>query len=458
MGSDSGVFISLVFYVIFGAITLLPYFIRKTSLKALDPLQPYLVISALLFIYTISTLRGFEATGLAEALESVSSYSVVKYALACLVGQFGLAMGELVGPATVWDAGQQHKIASDDVNLRLLLGPGLVLGIAALPFYVDRFDVFNVASYADAAFESRVVRSLDVTAGVKDVFLRDMPASLLLCACTALLFDGSRLFVVRLGAAAAIGAYALASLLAGWRGQLVAVALLPFMYYHYRVRKVSLVLVALVGVSGYILVNAISVARSSSDPAEMIALLTEQIGTEGFGFLEITQSGELQTSTNLVRLIVGIDTGEDAYRWGEVVASNILSTVPRVFWPDRPPTGSELFVQVFYPGVLESGGGYGSFIFQDPYWDFGFFGVFLFALGLAWAMRKVYAALIVDRGTAFSVLLYALIYGFMFLTVIRGGIFAGIKGALIPAIPLLLIAAIARFAPAQASVERSNVR
>jgi oligosaccharide repeat unit polymerase len=174
----------------------------------------------------------------------------------------------------------------------------------------------------------------------------------------------------------------------------------------------------------------------------MIAAVTEQIGTEGYGFLEVSGSGELQTSTNLVRLIVGIDTGEDAYRWGMVTLSNILSVVPRAIWPDRPLTGAELFVETFYPGVLESGGGYGCFIFQDPYWDFGFLGVFAFAFGLALAMRKFYVGLILNNGSPFWVLLYTIVYSNMVIAVVRSGIYAGIKNSLISVVPLLLISAI----------------
>jgi len=457
MGVDSGIFISLVFYLAYAGVALIPYLVRRTSLKELDPLDPYFVLSILLFIYIVSTLVDFERTGLSDTLESVSSLSVVKFGLACLVGQLGLAVGELVGLRRAVRGGPRWTAGSHDIRLSLLIGPGLALAVILLPFYADRLNIFDVSSYADTAFESRLDRMLDRAAGVKDVFLREAPASLLLCACTALLLDRTRLLAFRLAAGAVLALYILTSVLSGSRGVLVATVTLPLMYYHYCVRRFSLVTMTTIGLAGVVLINALSIARVSSNPEEMIAAVTEQVATQGYGFLGVTGSGELKTSANLVRLIVGIDTGEDRYRWGEVLWSNIASTIPRPLWPERPPTGSELFAEVFFPGSLQSGQGFGSFIFQDPYWDFSFVGVFIFSLALAWSMRKFYIALVIRDGSPFWILVYAVIYSNLIISVVRGGIFAGIKGAMPPILPLLLIAAIVRFMPEERSKGRSHL-
>lgn len=457
MGLDSGVFISLLFYLAYAGIALIPFLVRRTSLKELDPLAPYLVLSILLFFYIVSTLLDFEATGLTDILESASSLSVVKFGIACLVGQLGLAAGELAGPQQLWRGVSENAGASRDSRLTLLIGPGIALAIIMLPFYADRLDVFNVSSYADTAFESRLERFQDQTAGLKDVFLREVPATLLLCACTVLALDGKRLIAIRLAAGTVLALYALTSTLGGARGVLVATAILPLMYYHYQVRRFSLLAVTLMGVTGVLLINALSIARVSSNPEEMIAAVTEQIGTEGYGFLGVSGSGELRTSANLVRLIVGIDTGEDFYRSGEVLWSNIASTVPRTFWPERPPTGSELFAEVFYPGTLQSGGGFGSFIFQDPYWDFSFAGVFAFSFVLAWSVRSLYVHAIVRAGSPFSTLFYTIVYTNMVLSVVRSGIFAGIKGALVSLFPLIIIAVIARFVPEERTKDSPHI-
>ena len=73
MGLENGAIISLLFYVIYGATVLIPFLVRGTQGQGIDPLSPYLVISALLFFYSISTLRAFEANGLAEALQAATA-------------------------------------------------------------------------------------------------------------------------------------------------------------------------------------------------------------------------------------------------------------------------------------------------------------------------------------------------------------------------------------------------
>jgi oligosaccharide repeat unit polymerase len=460
MGADTSV-LSFVFYLAYAVLLALPYLWRRTTLREIDPLDPYLVISLLLFFYSLSTLVDFGARGIAEQFESVSADSVTKYAMVCVLGQAGFAVSEILfhpnrkvsALASQRDPKSTLAFLRDEQSLRLLVGPALAIVALMVPFYMERFNIFSVASYAEWALESRIARSLDPATGIREVFLIEGPVSLLLCACTVVMFDRSRLFFGRILAGSVLVLYALVSLLAGARGQLAVVGVLVVLFFHYRVRRLSLAIVLLGGLAGYFLMNGLSIARNSSNPAEMLSLIADQIEYNGFQFLGIGQ-GELHTSSNLLRLIGGIDTQEDTFRMGQITMSNIVSNVPRAIWPGRPPTGSELFVQVFYPGVLDEGGGYGSFIFQDPYWDFGFAGVFLSAIAVMWMMRKVHAWLIVDRGTSFSVLLYAIVYSFLVVAVVRSGIHAGVKSALIAGAPLLLIAIIVRITSNPASTQQ----
>jgi oligosaccharide repeat unit polymerase len=328
----------------------------------------------------------------------------------------------------------------------------LVFALLTLPFYFHKLNFLSVSSYADTAFTSRIERSADDTLGPTDVFLREMPASLLICACTYLAFDKRRLFPVRLVAALVIGSFLMTAILAGARGELVSIMMPPLMYYHYRVRRLRLLPVVLASVLGYLTMNFIEIARKSSDPAEMLSLISQQIGLEGFAFLNVERFGEFQTSQNLVRIIEGIDAGEDTFRLGVVTLFNVLSTVPRILWPERPPTGSELFAEVFHPGSLEAGQGFGSFLLQDPYWDFGFPGVFVFAAALAFTVRRIHMELIVQRRGAFVVFLYAIVFNYLVIQVVRSGIFAGIKGGLVASAPLLAIIVL----PRRREVERSR--
>lgn len=446
---DANIFLSTAYYVLYALVVALPYVFFKPIGGQRDPLDPYLATSLLLFFYVLSALQAFEATGLAATVPNASASTVAKFAFVCLVGQFGLAMGDITGRLHARPTYPAHAASIEQFNLLLLTGPALLLALVALPFYIDRFNFFSVSSYAETAFTSRITRNLDDTKGPVDVFLREMPTSVLLCACTVFLFDWRRAVLIRLAAGAAIAAFALKGLLGGARSDLASSLLLPLMYYHYLVRRLSPTVVITVAALGYFVMHGLEFARLSSDPFEMFELLMAQIRLEGAGFLDVDRFNELQTSLNLVRIIGGIDQAEEEFRWGVVILFNFLSTIPRALWPGRPPTGSELFAEVFYPGSLEAGQGFGSFIFQDPYWDFGFAGVFLFGFALAWSVRHIYIELVINRGSPFWILLYAILYHYMVVHMIRGGIFAGIKGALVSAGPLLLIAMLPRVSQAE---------
>jgi len=448
MGVESSLPLLPLYCIVYGVIAILPLLLLKRAPEERDTLNPYIVTSLLVFFYIFSTLRSFETGGNVQSIPGVSETSIVKFGVVCLIGQIGLTCGEisaLLRPRSLLPPQQDR---SDRVRIAFLTGPGLLVALAALPFYFQRFNFLDVASYAETAFASRVSRNLDESMGPVDVFLREIPLSVLLCASTIFVFDVQRSLFVRIAGAFVIFSYAVTALLGGSRGDLASTLLLPLMYYHYRVRKLSAFVVLFTSAVGYLIMNALEIARLSSNPLEMFDLLVEQFGLEGLAFLDVTRFGELQTSLNLVRIITGIESGIDDFRWGVVTLFNILSTVPRTIWPDRPPTGGELYAEVFFPGALEAGQGFGSFLYQDPFWDFGYPGVFVFSFVLAFALRRLHSQLVIVRGTPFWLLVYAIVFNFLVIQVVRGGIFAGLKGMLVSLAPLLLIAMLARLSAA----------
>jgi oligosaccharide repeat unit polymerase len=296
----------------------------------------------------------------------------------------------------------------------------------------------------------------DTAGGLKQVFLRDFPTTVVLCWATVGLLDRKSAPVRRVLAALVLGAFILTTLLSGWRGQLFTAALLPIVYFHYRVRRLRLGEVALAGVGAYILVNALSVMRLTSNISEMVGLLNAEAADRGMTFLKLSQSGELATSSNLLRLIVGIQDGETHYMWGGLLGSQLGSVVPRAFWLDRPPLGNELFVQVFYPGVYESGGGFAFFILQDGYWDFGLPGVVLYSAVFALGLRWLYDQLVVRRRGALWPLLYAVLFGQLVLSSVRTGLLASVKEASMAALPLLTVWFIDAVARARRKLEQAG--
>lgn len=436
--------VTLVYGLIYMSIVLLPLAWRGKTRRPLDPFEPYFGLSLLFLLYSISTVQIVEERDVTYYNEAVPPSALFEYVVACLLGQLGLALGYIAGlkrHQTGIGCYQTENRGTGrlEERIRVLLGPALLISLLMSPFYIDRFNFLDVVSYADAAFESRTMRMEDAAAGVADLLLREPYVILVLCASTVMLFDSRRKWL-RVPAIVILGTYLLTNLLSGWRGQLVLGALLPIIYFHYRVHRLSTIPIIAGGLFVYLLINALSVVRFTTDLSVMWMLLNENIVDTGLAFLRLSGSGELATSSNLLRLIIGFENGETDFYWGWHALSQLGAFVPRLFWPERPPLGNELFVQLFYPGVYEAGGGYGLFFHQEGYWDFGLPGVVLYAFILSYMTRWIYWSLVVKRGEAFWILLYAVLYGHLVLSVVRTGFVGSLKAAMMAALPLLIIA------------------
>ncbi len=421
----------------FLALAVLP-FIAPPSNHQTDVFQPYIGTAVLLYLYSLSTLMFVREAGLTYYGESVAIADLQTYRWACLLAMAGLALGTTFANTApnYWHRPQSHQTRD---QTKTWLQAAAVLGLVALPMIGEKFLPWSATSYADTALSLRVNRMADQSAGLQEVFLEAVPTTWVLCAATVLLFDRCRAPYLRLLAGLLLMAYVMTTLLSGWRGQLMVALLLVVIYFHYRVRSISLLEVALGGFSIYLLINVLSVARASANPFEMLQFLLSEIGDRGFEFLALQQSGELATSTNLLRLIEGIRSGEANFGWGTIGLGQLAAFVPRTLLPERPEIASEMFVKVFYPGIFESGGGYGFFMPQDGYWDFGLPGVFVYCAIFAFLTERGYRWLRQRFAVDLFVFLYALLYSQLVLSVIRSGLFASFKAGLIAALPVLLL-------------------
>jgi hypothetical protein len=179
--------------------------------------------------------------------------------------------------------------------------------------------------------------------------------------------------------------------------------------------------------------------RSSSDPSEMIDALNGDIDRNSLGFLSLNRSGELLTGTNLMRQIGGVRDGELKYSFGSTVIDDILVFVPRPLYPERPLPSSEKFVEIFYPGVRDMGGGYGFFILQEGQWVAGYFGVFVMMCGFGYVVYSVYWLFLSKRNSLSAVFGYALVFPSLCVFSVRSGIIGSFKAAVITLIPLIIL-------------------
>jgi oligosaccharide repeat unit polymerase len=183
----------------------------------------------------------------------------------------------------------------------------------------------------------------------------------------------------------------------------------------------------------------VSFIRSTSDPFEMGELLRDEVAENGLDRLSLVSSGELQVGSNFMRLIEGIKDGETTYTWGTSIATEILVFVPKALIPNRPLSLSEKYVEVFHPGELETGAGYGLFILQEGYWAFGLFGVFLFMFCYGWVLERIYLLFMNYVKYDVAVMCYSMVYMTLALYAVRTGTILNFKAALIDCLPFILV-------------------
>jgi oligosaccharide repeat unit polymerase len=440
--SDGGLLwtFSIVYWVGVGA-----FLYCYSRVQPFDILSPIVGLIILLFLYSFASGLFVETFGVMYFGETASEQVVRIYYVCCLTGLAGLAFGALLGSPANQSVEKQRMewsraryAPTDPVFQRKLVFWGLSLGVVLSGFVLPQFNFLHVASYSERALAVRLERTGAANAGLKEVFLTQVPVSLILCGATLLALRGRGLTTKLLGAAIFL-AYIIANTLAGWRGTVVAALLIPLFYYHYRIRRVSTRLAIVGGVFTYLFVNGLSVVRSTSNPLEMVKVLRENVGASGLAFASLSSSGELAVGQNLMRLISGIQLGETNFTFGASVVSDVLVFLPRSVYPGRPLPLSEKFVEVFYPGVLESGGGYGFFILQDGYWAFGIAGVFIFMLAYGWAVQRIYLAFMKHLTSDLAVFAYSAVYSAIVLAAVRTGTLGSFKGAMINAMPFIVL-------------------
>jgi oligosaccharide repeat unit polymerase len=416
-----------------------------SRVQPFDILSPIIGLVVLLFLYSFASGLFVETFGIMSGGEPVSDSVLWVYYLCCLVGLVGLCVGALLGSRVTQTPPQQQYerflargLSPDSVFIKRLMFWSVALGLTFGIFVFPQFNLFHVAAYSERALALRVERAGVASAGLREVFFSRLPVTYILCSATLLMLRARHRSARLLGLSLFL-AYVLANTLAGWRGAVVAALLIPLVYYHYRIKPFSIRFAIVCGLCIYLFINALSLVRVSSNPSEMVTLLRENVGANGLAFASLSSSGELLVGRNLMRLIVGIQSGETGFTFGSSVVTELLVFVPRSLYAGRPLPLSEKFAQVFYPGVLESGGGYGFFILQDGYWALGIAGVFIFMSAYGWAVQRIYVGFMKRVGNDLALLCYSAVYGAMVMSAVRTGVVSSFKGAIINSVPFIIL-------------------
>lgn len=416
-------------------------FNKLISKNDLDIFRPYFGFCILLFLYSSASISYVEqnnGTGIYGDTFSIDIINI--YYQACIIGIWGIMVGTLI--ASKFKKVKIFQIEpqlNSNIITRLIFW-SIFLFICFPLNVLDKINFLNVKSYAENALEVRLERMSTNDGGIRDVF-STTPLTVILVTCVVVYFNKYNK-IYKFLASSVFLSFLTYNFLAGWRGALVSAILIPVFYYNYKVKKINLRYALPACILIYLLINTMSLIRSTSNPFEMISLLLETTEVDGFAFLKFSNSGELLTGMNLLKNIDGIQKGQTEYTYGMSIVSELLVYIPRSLFPARPLPLSEKFVEVFYPGVRDSGGGYGFFCLQEGYWALGLSGVLIFMFFYGLIIERIYSWFLNNRQHSFALILYPIIYSSIVMAAVRSGLIGNFKAVGIAILPILIFALI----------------
>ncbi|MBI5768233.1 MAG: hypothetical protein HZA93_10585 [Verrucomicrobia bacterium] len=423
---------SLIYACIAGGAAFVKFGLRRQRIDIFSPVEGLCV---LLYFYSIAGALYVEKNGTTLYGDIIDAPTLGKYYQCCIIGLVGIIVGSAI-PLRI-RATPLINLPEKMVFRRLHILTAIA-AVVFFPFYYKCFDVLRPTAYIETALSSRVERMEQATAGIQETMLITIPTVLILMTCSIKVWEEQRR-LWRVLYWIPIVLFTLASLLSGLRALMVLGVLGPCIAYHYSLRRLRLWTVMLFGVSVYFFVNTVSLVRSTSNPAEMLSILRNQIADDGLGIYSPAASGELLTSCNLLTQIKGIDAGESSYTLGYSVLTELLMFVPRPLFSARPLPLCEKFIDVFHPGVRETGAGYGFFCIQEGHWAFGIFGVFLFMLAYSSILQGIYDLMKDHLWRRHILIIYPLMYHALVISAVRSGLVCSFKTLALFLVPLCFV-------------------
>lgn len=413
-----------------------------TGEEELDFFSPGIGLVILLFLYSLSSALFVESTGVTAHNDPVSERTITVYYYSCIAGLAGLSCGMLwaqrFNSRPLRLSFESNILLNNKLFYRKLLAAVIVLSVLLCSKILPWFNFTKVESYAMRSTAVRVERMENAAAGMQEAFLVNLPIMLILCLATYFLFKKRNLFLRGAGLFI-IASYLVRNTMAGWRGQVMAALIIPAIYYHYRVRRISTTFAITSGVLVYLFVNVMSFVRSTSNLGEMYDLIATSLQQGNLKFLSLTSSTELLVGTNLHRLIAGIENMETSFTYGWSIISELLVFIPRFFYFSRPLSLSENFAATFYPGSLEEGAGFGFFFLQEGYWAAGITGVFMLTFVYGWMTQMIYQWVLRNLEHDIVPFIYAAVYNVLVLSAVRTGLFGNFKNVLMVLLPFLFV-------------------
>lgn len=206
----------------------------------------------------------------------------------------------------------------------------------------------------------------------------------------------------------------------GNRGLLMYIAIVLVIFFHWRIRPLSLKLLAPVAVAGFIALNVLGSLRNSNydsldDFFTKTSTSAESVTTDSEGglFYTLTIGEFVVPFETLPQLVAKIGVTEWPWLGLSFVRSPVF-LIPSFLLPDRPDALGYWYMETFYGGAGGLNEGRAFFFLSEGYLNLGPFGVLLLSgmWGVMWGALHHWMKR--GRQRFGTVLVYALVAGFMF--------------------------------------------
>lgn len=208
-------------------------------------------------------------------------------------------------------------------------------------------------------------------------------------------------------------------LVTGNRGMILYLAIVLGVFIHFRIRRLSLGMLLPVAIAGFIALNVVGLLRGSNydsvgDFIEKTSRSAKVVGSRSEVIVYTLTIGEFvvpfETLPQMVRT-VGV-TERPWMGWSFLRAPVYL--IPSAAFPDRPPGLSNWYMERFYGGGYGLNEGRQFFFLAEGYLNFGPLGVLLVAAVWGTLWGALHHWMLRGRDRFGTVLIYALLVGFMF--------------------------------------------
>jgi len=204
------------------------------------------------------------------------------------------------------------------------------------------------------------------------------------------------------------------------RSGVIPLILLPLIWYHYIIRRLSIGRAGVFFLAGIFLIAGLLMARIALPLLVQNLAPTEYIGKNASGILAFyVDSGELSTFDLIAASVVQRDEllkqiGGPIWGFLKYSFSTLIIFIPRAIWPDKPIY--EDLSHVYYRFLIGSNPGIG---FAPTLWGTSFLlfhlvGLVVGMYVLGWLFKSAYSIFQPQRSSPFDVFLYSIFYWMAF--------------------------------------------